>query len=128
MEYALNAAKSILSGLNEIQPGVSVCGLAVESAKIKGMKADVAELIGALTLDYPRLEKVVDSCFIDVCASFEALKNGIEKSSLEDEASLRILGLSAELFAKRCDEYLSSLESFRKLSDLSKVKEAEDAG
>lgn len=108
---ALVMAQSAFSSLSDIQPNLSLRGMQGEYEQVVKVKEDLAAIIGALTPTQPAVERVVASCRRDTVSTFFALRNQI--CALEDEEQvsdeyLHMACLAAEMFLRRCQDYLSS--------------------
>lgn len=108
-------AKQVLASVYELQPRINVLGMEPEAESLKDMKDNLVELVKALTLDKHRLARVVGSCREDALSSLLELKrtlNSVESREMNDDA-LHRASIIAELFSRRCQEYLASKEQFK---------------
>lgn len=118
MNQALIAAQQILTGLNDIQPIISVKGLTGASSTIKDMKKNAGVLLAALTPLTPRLKDSLEASKEDMNSSFKALMEIIPfdtpSGEITDEQMVAV-GAAAETYAKRCIEFESCKDSYNSL-------------
>ena len=113
----LEMAQQLYACLLDIQPNISMSGLEEEAETIKKMKVDMALLVSELTPDHPALERVVKACRIDTISTYMAMREKLfledDEDSISDE-HLQMASMAAELFIKRCQDYLDSKTSLKK--------------
>jgi hypothetical protein len=122
MQQLIESAKRILMKLNEIQPNISTAGLDYETELIQEMKKDLGLVVWGPHPDPVVVEKILDSQLVDVLSSMDYFLAALEKLGQLDRRSLRnserfddLLRLamcSAESFANRTGDFLSSKQSF----------------
>jgi hypothetical protein len=127
MENRREAAKRVLSKLNEIQPALNGAGLDYESDLVRGMKTDMAVLIWNGKPDPVIITQVMDSQFSDVMGSMDYFLACLEKlgqlnrKALQNSDNftelLRLAMYSAENFAARTGDLLKSKQLFQHLGD-----------
>lgn len=100
--------------LSEIQPAVSMAGMADESAIIKDMKGDAAEIIGSVTPDHVTLGRVLWSTRADVVDHALAMRDLLEfdadPTEMTDDQVLVAIA-AAESFISRARDYMGSKAS-----------------
>lgn len=127
MENIREAAKRVLSKLNEIQPALHGAGLNYESDLVREMKADMAVLVWNGVPDPAVVAQVLDSQFSDVMSSMDYFLSTLEKLGRLDRKTLQnsddfadLLQLaknSAENFAARTGDLLQSKQLFQPLGE-----------
>ncbi|MBU1564251.1 MAG: hypothetical protein KJ630_01320 [Proteobacteria bacterium] len=125
MQQLIEAAKRVLLKLGEIQPAVSVAGLEYESGLLREIKKDLAVVVFGVLPDPVVVERVLDSQLVDVLGSMDYFLATLEDLGKLDratlrkderfEALLRLAMCSAENFADRTGDFLSSKQSFKQL-------------
>lgn len=125
MENIREAARRVMMKLNEIQPAMSNAGLEYESELVREMRQDLSVLILGEKPDPIVVEKVLDSQFLDVLGSMDHFLETLDtlgqldRKTLRDSdkftALLQMAMLSAENFATRSADFISSKQSFKQI-------------
>lgn len=118
MNQALVAAQQLLTSINDIQPIVSVKGLTGASATLRDMKKNASVVIAALSPIHPRLYKIVESCKADMNSAYKEMIASLPLTTPGEQitdAQLAIMGMAADNFANRCDEYMLSREQLNQM-------------
>lgn len=117
MEDLLKKLTSVLVGLSDIQPPISVAGMESEAEKVKAMKDDMLEVVWALSPPCRgRLGVVVNSCRTDAVEAFTEVGEllGGDLASMSDR-KLSIVCMAMESAVGRWRDYLSSCDDLKKL-------------
>jgi hypothetical protein len=127
MENIREAAKRVLSKLNEIQPALNGAGLDYESDLVREMKSDMTVLIWNGKPDPVVVSQVLDSQFSDVMSSMDCFLATLEKLGTLNRRTLQNSDTfadlmqqamySAENFAARTGDFLNSKQLFQHLGD-----------
>ena len=111
MQTIIEAAKRIITKLNEIQPAVSMAGMDMETDIIREMKGDMVAMIGSVTPDHVALGRRLLSTRADTVSHAIALRDVLgwdaDPAEMSDDQVLTAM-FAAETFIQRARDYMGS--------------------